>query len=849
MASQAELQLILSALDRATAQIKKVGGSLGTFETATRKSTVATDAFNRTSTRMLAAFGAISPTAATATSQMTALTGSTNLATIAIGALVAGLIAGVVVGKNFVTQFSNLNEAINASTQVFGESQGVIDEFAKTSARTFGISKRAANEYAASLGSILEASGFTRAESALMSVNLVRLAGDLASFKNLSIDVALQKIRSGLVGEAEPLRTVGVLLSEAAVKAKAYELGIADVGSELTEAQKVQARYAIIFQQTQQAQGDAVRTGDQLANRQRQLNAVWEDSRATLGQKLLPAAIKITEVLILMASAAAKLAPVFDAISSHINLIGAAILVASALLGGAGIIPALVFLAFRWEKVFKELPGPVQSAAIAVAGIFDSIVNGIVSGLNTALSAIEDFVNKIGGSKIIGAVNFGLGKLGAPTIPTSINLGQIEQESNIASTLKALANPAAVFDQPKQPETFPALPPVPELPDTGAGKAAKEVDILSDGIISLTEALANGISIEQAAILELGKEAEDFANRLFRVAVETRKLALLNEPGAIRSRALLELAEAEVEAGKKTLELQTELAKLYITLSDGNSAIRGGAQLLLSSQVAFVQSQVELRSQMIALQVLLGEQGLTGKAFTFRNAMSTLGEGFRQAGESVTRFLDRLSNAALKASQTAFDQLFNRPTRETAGLQLQLAELNRTRLLRLQSGATEDELKTLDDQISTIQRSIDIKDQENKILQLNATLADKTLLTNEQQVAQAFLLIGVISQQSALVDDLNDRLAFEVLAQIGATDALNAFADALREAQTVIGQNHPSGFVGGGSVGGGQTNIYVTVPPGTPEDQAREFGRSLQRQVARASLAGVVLNTGSFSPQ
>lgn len=390
----------------------------------------------------------------------------------------------------------------------------------------------------------------------------------------------------------------------------------------------------------------------------------------------------------------------------------------------------------------------------------------------------------------------------------------------------------------------PASPPPPP-PGGGAAKGAKEIDILADGIIDLAEAIANGISVEQAAVLELGKEAEEFANRLFRVAVETRKLALLNEPGAIRSRALLELAEAEVEAGKKTLELNAELAKLYITLSDGNSSIRQGADLLLESEVAFAKTQVELRSQMVALQVLLGQQGLTGKAGIFRNALSVLGEGFRGASESVTQFFQRLATASYNFAQSRFDALFNRPTRETAEIQLRIAELQRARLLRMQSSATEEELKVFDDQIAALQRNIDLKETENKILQLNATLADKTILTDQQQVSQAFLLIGVISQESALVKELNDRLAYEIFAQVGATAALNDFAAALREAHSVI-QSQP-GSAGGIAGGGVQVNVRVDAAP-TSQDVVRAVARRTEQELARINFGGMRAMSGALRP-
>jgi hypothetical protein len=214
---------------------------------------------------------------------------------------VTGVLTGLgIAGIKFAT---DLGEAQNKANEVFGTSVDVVQEFARTSARDFGISAAAANEYAGTLGLILNASGLTQQASADMSVDLVKLSADLASFGNIPIDVALEKLRAGLVGEVEPLRTVGVLLNAATVEAKAMELGLVDASGELSEAAKVQARYALIVEQTATAQGDFGRTSDSVANQMRILKAQGEDLLAVMGTELLPVAGKLLEWAINMAAA------------------------------------------------------------------------------------------------------------------------------------------------------------------------------------------------------------------------------------------------------------------------------------------------------------------------------------------------------------------------------------------------------------------------------------------------------------------------------------------------------------------------------------------------------------------
>src|SRR3990167_2979634 len=145
-----------------------------------------------------------------------------------------------------------------------------------------------------------------------MSMAMVTLAGDLASFNNASPEDVLLALRSGLSGESEPMRRFGVALSETAVKAKAMEMGIEGVDGVLTEAQKVQARYAIIMAQTSMAQGDFARTSDGMANKERILAAKMDDLKTKFGQVLLPIKMLVADGVIKLIDALPKLKAAFD---------------------------------------------------------------------------------------------------------------------------------------------------------------------------------------------------------------------------------------------------------------------------------------------------------------------------------------------------------------------------------------------------------------------------------------------------------------------------------------------------------------------------------------------------------
>ena len=122
---------------------------------------------------------------------------------------------------------------------------------------------------------------------------MVQLSADLGSFNNLGTEEVLTKIRAGLVGEVEPLRTLGVQLSAATVEQEAYTSGLATLGAELTEGQKIQARYQLILAQTATAQGDFARTSDGVANSTKIVQAELADAAADIGTAFLPAVMAV----------------------------------------------------------------------------------------------------------------------------------------------------------------------------------------------------------------------------------------------------------------------------------------------------------------------------------------------------------------------------------------------------------------------------------------------------------------------------------------------------------------------------------------------------------------------------
>ena len=176
-----------------------------------------------------------------------------------------GLGVALQVGKQVTDMASDLNEEITKSQKVFGDSADEILAWSETTASSMGIAQTQALQATGIFGNLFSTVGLGTDQSAEMSQSLTQLAADLASFNNADISDVLLAIRSGLIGEAEPLRRYGVLLSEARVQQVALENTGKQNVRQLSDQEKALARYQIILEDTVPAQGDFADTiGDAL---------------------------------------------------------------------------------------------------------------------------------------------------------------------------------------------------------------------------------------------------------------------------------------------------------------------------------------------------------------------------------------------------------------------------------------------------------------------------------------------------------------------------------------------------------------------------------------------------------
>lgn len=238
-------------------------------------------------------------------------------------------IAGGVAAYGFYKLVSGgaaLAEQMDRARITFGAAGGEIIAAADQMAVAFGTSKRQFIQTASAMGQIFQGAGYDEKAAAGLSIHFVKLATDLAAFAHIPMEDAMHKIQSGLVGMARPLREVGVLMSDEAVKAYAAAHGIAKLGTELTESQKVQARVGLITQELAKANGNLATTFGGVVAQARAVEGRFENLKDSIGASLMAIAIgPLTDLQTgLQALQMAWESSGFAALNSSIGVVGAA---------------------------------------------------------------------------------------------------------------------------------------------------------------------------------------------------------------------------------------------------------------------------------------------------------------------------------------------------------------------------------------------------------------------------------------------------------------------------------------------------------------------------------------------
>lgn len=250
----------------------------------------------------------------------------------ALGSMVAawGKVA-VVVGAAYglyrmiLKPAMDAEEAASKFNTIFGANANQITSWADRAATAMNRSSRELQGMAADVMALVSPMAATREAALSMSTGAVQAAEDLGSFNNVPVADALLAIRSGLTGEAEPLKRFGIQLSEAALQEYAFAQGIRKKVSEMSTAEKLQLRYNAILSQMGAAQGDAARTSGSLTNTLKGIQATLADNAVELGSRMVPGLTRLATAFKMSLDRGGPLTDVLNAMASGVNSVAEAV--------------------------------------------------------------------------------------------------------------------------------------------------------------------------------------------------------------------------------------------------------------------------------------------------------------------------------------------------------------------------------------------------------------------------------------------------------------------------------------------------------------------------------------------
>lgn len=222
-------------------------------------------------------------------------------------------------GKECVELGSNLAEVQNVVDVTFTTMSDKVNEFAKNAMTSAGLSETMAKQYVGTFGAMSKSFGFSEAQAYDMSTALTQLTGDVASFYNISQDLAYIKLKSVFTGETETLKDLGVVMTQSALDQYALANGYGKTTSEMTEQEKVALRLAFVQKQLSAASGDFIRTSDSWANQVRVMQLQLQSLKATVGQGLINIFTPVLKVINILLGKLATLANAFKSFTELIT--------------------------------------------------------------------------------------------------------------------------------------------------------------------------------------------------------------------------------------------------------------------------------------------------------------------------------------------------------------------------------------------------------------------------------------------------------------------------------------------------------------------------------------------------
>jgi len=350
-------------------------------------------------------------------------------------AVTAPLVAAGTAAIKFASDAEEIQSKFNV---VFGNMADEANRWAEEFGASVGRARTDVKTWMATLQDTFVPLGYARDEAAKMSKTLTQLAVDVASFNNAADADVIRDFQSAIVGNHETVRKYGIIITEAALKNEAYASGIAKVGEELTEQQKVQARMQLILKGTTDAQGDAIRTADSFANQMKALQGEVKNLAEDIGKTLIPYAAQligmlrsavswfnnlnptVQKAIVIVGGLAAAAGPVLLAIGSFIKLIptliagvkgiGAAFAWLSANPIGAVItamglaMVATKLLMDNWDKIkpkilaiWEVIAAGAENMAIKIGTVWNNLKQTVYGVIDSILDSVAPLLEWLPG--------------------------------------------------------------------------------------------------------------------------------------------------------------------------------------------------------------------------------------------------------------------------------------------------------------------------------------------------------------------------------------------------------------------------------------------------------------------
>lgn len=480
--------------------------------------------------------------------------------------------AGVQVGsflKGAVDAATDTGEQLSKLGVLVGRSADDLDDWSKTTALAFNLSRREALTAAGTFANFFRGVGKSTSEAAAMSKQFVELAGDIASFNNASTPEVVEALGAALRGESEPIRRFGVLLDDATLKQRALNLGLIEsTTGVLPPAIRLQAAYAEILAQTKVQQGDAARTADSLANRQRNLSAQFENAKAALGEGLLPLAQRlVTAFSSGLLPAFERAIPVIVEMADQLFNAGSAIAGFLSPLAGAG-------AAF----------GTLAVGAAGTLFALDKIAAGVRAAQGALLAFQATSATLTGGLSILAGL-VGGGLLAAFTVQARHAAEARENQEQLTEAMVRAGDPTHLLAQ----ETHGLVEALGNLPSK-QDNAKNVVEGITEAFISnvtagnKTISVLNDLGLTSARIAEVTRDGSkafgDAAHQAQNLGTGYVDLKLATERATGPQKALVEELFRQQEAGALT---QDQLVDILGTLDEVATAYRDDANKVKDS--------------------------------------------------------------------------------------------------------------------------------------------------------------------------------------------------------------------------------------------------------------------------